>query len=382
MLLSTLPSISVSFLILVSLASAKIHHLFVGTFEAASLYALEFDDEALTLKIASNISAYDAHSWIAFDHNKKNLYGVAGTAFSSYSVLNGTSLSYDTSLEMGGNCSSDSTTKNIFVTASPSSPYTVYGTPFGGAAYCGTVMSVSSTGALSTVIQNYTYTSTSGVHGLALSPNSKYLYSADDSGNAIWTHRVNNETGTLTFLSKLSGPTTGADPRHVATHPSGTHLYAILEGTNQLAVYSLSQSTGLPTNTTKTYSLIPLTVSNSSHWSDEVALSASSKYLWATSRARETSGKGYISVFSLSEDGAVEKQLLLEKTSSSGGTANSVAPAGFSDEWAALTDSSTGFVQVWRLGGNATGSGVQAAEPVARVNITEGGCCANVLWYD
>ena len=72
----------------------------------------------------------------------------------------------------------------------------------------------------------------------------------------------------------------------------------------------------------------------------------SSAFPWATSRSRSTNSTGYISTISLSSTGAPIKQLFLEPTTSSGWTANSVAPAPFSDEWAALTDSSVVFVQV------------------------------------
>lgn len=120
-----------------------------------------------------------------------------------------------------------------------------------------------------------------------------------------------------------------------------------------------------------------LGLSNSSYWSDEVALSATNQYLWATSRSRSTNSTGYISAFSLELSGAIKEQLFLLPTTTSGGAANSVAPAFFSDEWAALTDNSVGFVQIWRLGANGTN-----AEVIATVELNDGGCCGNVLWYD
>jgi hypothetical protein len=97
----------------------------------------------------------------------------------------------------------------------------------------------------------------------------------------------------------------------------------------------------------------------------------------ATSWARSTNSTGYISTISLSPTGSLIKQLFLEPTTSSGGTVNSVAPAFFSDEWAALKDSSVGFVQVWRATANGS-----SAEAVATVQIDDGGCCANAIWCD
>lgn len=141
--------------------------------------------------------------------------------------------------------------------AATESPYAVYGSPFGGSADCGAVMSVDENGTLSELIQNYTYKSTSAVHGMAMNSANSILYSADDSGNTLWTHSVDNTTGELTYVASLAGPATGADPRHVAVHPEGQYLYVILEGANELAQYSIDQSTGIPSFQNVTYPLIP-----------------------------------------------------------------------------------------------------------------------------
>jgi carboxy-cis,cis-muconate cyclase len=310
-------------------------------------------------------------------HDKKNLYGTSFTsaspAFVSYTLGSATDIIYNTTVALGGNCSSS---KAIFVTAASESPYAVYGTPFGGNAECGSVISVDENGVLSDVIQNYTYKSTSGVHGMAMNQNNTFLYSADDSANTLWTHSVDSATGELTYVSSVDGPVTGADPRHVAVHTKGQYLYVILEGANELAQYTIDQTTGIPSFENVTYSLIPSDVTSSLYWSDEVALSFSNNYLWATSRARSTNSTGYISAFSLSSDGSIESQLFLNATTTSGGTANSVAPSSFSDQFVALTDSSIGFVQIWQLGTDAASASV-----VASVSIEDGGCCANAVWY-
>lgn len=291
----------------------------------------------------------------------------------SYTLGSATDIIYNTTLALGGNCSSS---KAIFVAAASKSPYAVYGTPFGGSAECGSVMSVDENGVLLEVIQNYTYQSTSGVHGMAMNANNSFIYSADDSANTLWTHSVDSTTGELTYVSSIAGPVAGADPRHVAVHPEGQYLYVILEGANELAQYSIDQATGIPSFKNVTYSLIPSGAISSSYWSDEVALSFSNNYLWATSRARSSNSTGYISAFSLGSDGSIESQLFLNATSSSGGTANSVAPSPFSDQFVALTDSSVGFVQIWQLGSDGASASV-----VANVDIEDGGCCANAVWY-
>ncbi|KAI1499247.1 hypothetical protein F5X99DRAFT_291229 [Biscogniauxia marginata] len=363
---------------LATLAHAATHELIVGTFGTNVLYTLEFDDEALTLDLAANTSVPAASSWIALSHDKKNLYGTSFTAstpqFVGYTLANASSITHDNTIAVGGNC----TGKAIFVVADHNPPHAVYGSLFGGdAAGCGGVMSVEE-GVLDALVQDYTYFPTSGVHGTALSPDSRFLYSADDSGNSLWTHSVDSTTGELTYVANLTGPSTGSDPRHVAVHPRGQHLYVVLEGSSELAQYTIDPQTGLPSFDT-VYPLKKANESASNFWADEVALSFSSSYLWATNRARNSSGNGglgYISAFDLDESGAITKQNFLVSTTSSGGSANSVAPSTFSDRFVALTDSETGFVEIWELADDG-----QSATVVAHLDLADGGCCANAVWY-
>lgn len=55
-------------------AEATVHRLFVGTFGAASLYTVAFDDEALTLELVKNSTASAGHSWISFDVRTKSFH--------------------------------------------------------------------------------------------------------------------------------------------------------------------------------------------------------------------------------------------------------------------------------------------------------------------
>lgn len=253
----------------------------------------------------------------------------------------------------------------------------MYGAYFGsGEAGCGTVFSVDDAGKLDAVTQNYTYFSSSAVHGTALSPDSRFLYSADDSGNTLWAHSVDQTTGEVTLLANLTAPDSSSHPRHVTVHPNGSYIYTIYESTSELAQYTVDQSTGIPSFENVTYSLLPSGLDTSSYWADEVALSYSNQYLWATDRGRETNTTGYISVFTLDDDGAIQGQNFLISTTSSGGTANSVAPSPFTDRFAALTDSATGFVEIWELSDDAS-----SAQVVAHLDLNDGGCCANAVWY-
>jgi carboxy-cis,cis-muconate cyclase len=315
-------------------------------------------------------------------HDKANLYTTAysqssgssssSPAFVSYSLANASAITYDTSIPSGGNC----TATAIFVVADPNPPYNVYGTFFGSDAGCGTVLSVDESGKLEAAIQNYTYFSSSGVHGTAFSPDSKFLYSADDNGNTLWTHSIDQETGEVTLVANLTAPSSGAHPRHATVHPSGTYIFVIFEESSQLAQFSIDKDTGIPSFHNVTYSLLEAGEESQNYWADEVALSFSNNYLWATNRGRNTDTTGYISVFTLGADGAILQQNFLLPTTSSGGTANSVAPSPFTDRFAALTDNTAGFVEIWELSGNAS-----SAQVVAHLDLNDGGCCANAVWY-
>lgn len=265
--------------------------------------------------------------------------------------------------------------------ADPNPPYGVYGTFFasrsGIDAGCGAVFSVDENGVLDQVIQNYTYfVNVSGVHGTAFSPDSRFLYSADDTGNTLWTHSIDRDTGEVALLESLPGPSTGSDPRHVTVHPNGKYIYVILEGTSQLAQYTIDESTGLPTYDLA-YPLLFSAQSPVNYWADEVALSSSNNYLWASNRARDANATGYISAFSLDEQGAILKQNFLIPTTSSGGISNILSPSPCTDKYVVLTSNSTGFVEVWELADDGNSASV-----VAHLDIDDGGgCCSNALWY-
>ncbi|KAI1324541.1 hypothetical protein F5Y16DRAFT_423849 [Xylariaceae sp. FL0255] len=332
-------------------ANSALHELLVGTFSTKFIYTVEFDDEASTLRLVGNQSVPYAANWLAFSHNKANLYTTAygqsneaqNPMFLSYSIANATSIEHQATLDAGGGCSATS----IFIS-----------------------------GTLESVVQNYTYfPNVSGVHGAVLSPDSRFLYSADDSGNTLWTHSVDRRTGEVTYMANLTGPSAGSDPRHVTIYPNGRYLYVILEGTSQLAQYTVDAH-GIPHFDTA-YPLLLTALSPAAYWADEVALSASKKYLWATNRARAANSTGFVSVFSLSDEGAIVKQNFLIPSSSSGGISNILTPNPSIDRWAALTSNSTGFLEIWELKEDGTSASV-----AAHLDINDGGgCCSNALWY-
>ncbi|KAI6085550.1 hypothetical protein F4821DRAFT_148867 [Hypoxylon rubiginosum] len=359
-----------------ALTEAAKHQLIIGTFSTNFLYTAEYDDEAQTLELIKTTPTNAASSWISLSHDKKNLYGTDWNAetpsFVSYSVKDASTIDYEVRVDGSSDCTGE---KSIYIEASPEPPYAVYGNYFYGNAKCGTVMSVHDNGTLNSVIQSFEYADGSAVHGLSFSADKKYLYSADDGGNSLWVHGINDD-GTLTFHDQLTWPDDGADPRHVVTHPNGRYVYTVLEASSQVGqcitndlgnLYTLQQS----------FSLIKDGDQASDFWADEVALSANNKYLWASNRAHDPARKGYLSAFEVNEHGALMQQYFLAETTNSGGYANAVAPSPFDDGLVAITDNSTGFVEVWRMNDDKAGASV-----IAHLDIDDGhGCCANAVWY-
>lgn len=105
--------------------------------------------------------------------------------------------------------------------------------------------------------------------------------------------------------------------------------------------------------------------------------STTPKYLFASTRSRTVGIPGYISAFSLNAiTGAIETQLFLRETTNSGGSSNAVSPAGFSEEFFAIVDASSNFVEVWKMLDEGSG-----AEVVSHLDLSGGSLPANVVWF-
>ena len=247
--------------------------------------------------------------------------------------------------------------------------------------------------------QSWKYVNTSAIHGLAFSPEEKLLYSADLSADKIWTHAI-GEDGLVSLVDRYDLPKAGMHPRHLAAHPNGKYVYVLMEHVNTLVEYEVDKRTGAPVKELQTFSLLPEGLvhnfsrevdtsdpttpgkNSSGYWSAEVMLSHSNILLWASARAStDTDYVGYISCFELRSDGKIRELLFMEPTTTTGGIANQVSPAPFSDEWMALSDFPRGYVEIWQVMNLREWEGV-TARPVAKVEIGDGGCCANTIWYD
>lgn len=259
------------------------------------------------------------------------------------------------------------------------SPWSIFGVAYDSGC-SGVAISVDSSGALVEQIANLTYDTSAGIHGLAISPDSSYVYSADDMGSRVWAHSYDGDAtlnySSVTELQSL----TGAGARHLIVHPNGLWLYVIYESANEIGVYSRNTTTGEVTDTNTTYSLLPDGFTNSSsYWSSDVSVSNSSsvspKYLLAFARAKTSGANGWVVGFALDEDtGAISERIFVEEASGSGGTTNSVTASTFSEEYFAVTDQGSNYLEVWQIADNAS-----SASAVAHLDLANGP--VNVVWY-
>jgi hypothetical protein len=124
-------------------------------------------------------------------------------------------------------------------------------------------------------------------------------------------------------------------------------------------------------------------VDKSTHKAATVRLSATSSILYATTRGSysKSGSPGYVSAFTLLEDGSISGQDFILPTTTGGGGANQVLPAPFDDNYFAIIDSAVGFLEMWKRNGSGTGAAV-----VAHLHLRDsaqsamGGCCSNAVW--
>lgn len=312
----------------------------------------------------------------------------------------------------------DTNTRAIFVLAARLPPYAVYCNPFYTHAGHGTIFTPSSPsdsasssssssgphpGCLSTAtIQHYPYQPDSGIHGMVFDPPTEtYLYSADLKTNKIWVHRRRNvaaaaasspphgsaaataatPAASLQLVGSISCPNQHDHPRWVAMHPSGKYLYALMEKGNRICEYVIDPETHMPVYTHRAYPLIPPGIPDKHRWTmyraDVCALSHSGKYLFASSRANSFDLTGYIAAFKLDDarGGAIERQICLNPTLTSGGHSNALTPSDWCDDWLAIVDDQEGWLEVYRWHD-------EFLARVARIRVPEPGFGMNAIWYD
>lgn len=374
---------------LASAAHAATHQIIIGTFSTSFLYTVEFDDETNSLTLLKNSTAAAAHQWLTLSHDKKNLYGSAGSSvmqIDSYTIADsaGTEIIHNGTV-VSGECA----TMTVHVEALQVAPYTVHTVSYGSAnGNCGGVVAVDDQGVAIESIQNFTYTNAaSSLHGVGFHPTGDYLYSADMGAESVWTHSIDRSTGEVTLVGNSSMPASIASSvRHVNAHPSGQYAYGMTEGASTVVVLTVDNSTGLASfgDEGVAYSVLPANASGlGTHRGETARLSATGALLYATTRQNysdSSSQNGYVSAFTLDSVGGIVSQDFVLATTTGGGStsgaSNMVVPTLYDDDFFAILDHGVGFIEMWQRSADGKNASV-----VAHLDIDDGGgCCSNGVW--
>lgn len=364
--------------------TSQTHHLMVGSWtKPGGILTIKFDESNRTLELVKRTETPDQEplSWITFSHDKKTIYGASMKMWRSFAVHSPSNILHASSKPLVGSAQAldESTTcRAIFTLAERKVPYNVLGVPFYDYATFLNVYSTNDEGTLQDNIQNLDFTNSSAAHCMVYDAAEEFLYTADLWGNKIWIHKKNSTTGLLDLIGTVDALSAYNGPRWVCLHPNDKVLYVVMETGNQLCVYDIDPATRMPVSTTTVYPLVPpalLSKSPRGYRSDTVFLSASTKYLFATSRCNTAGLPGYIYVYELDEAGHVVKQIQELPTSTSGGQANAISPCPWSDEWVALCDQEHGWIEMYRWHD-------EQLCVTARLRVDSPGFCMNAIWYD
>lgn len=361
---------------------AATHQIIIGTFSTSFLYTVEFDDETDTLSLLKNSTAANAHQWLSLSHDKKNLYGSAGSSVmqvDSYTLADSTGTDI---IHNGTVVSGECATMSVHVEALQAEPYGVYAVAYGTGGNCGGVVGVDAQGVAVESVQNYTYdNAASSLHGVGFHPTGDFLYTADMGARAVWTHRIDRATGEVSFVANASYD---GSVRHVNAHPSGAHAYGMTEDTSTVVLLAIDNSTGAAEVVEGgAYSILPANATGT-HRGETARLSATGAVLYATTRVNYSdvaSTEGYVSAFTLdAATGDIVSQDFIQTTTTGGGSSsgasNMVVPALHDDDLFAILDHGVGFIEMWRRSEDG-----KSASVIAHLDIDDdGGCCSNGVW--
>lgn len=237
---------ALALLALATVASADLHHLFVGTWKTKHLFSLEYDTNSNTFsQTGVTIAKKNGQPWLALSHDKSTLYATERDGWASYKVVSPRELRFLGQVDIGSQCgSSQDQHGQTVLYASPVSPYPVYGA---GKPPCAAVVGVKGDGSLNGVIQTTKYHSDSRIQGIAMDYRHGLLYTADQKGNGIWVHKIDRGTGKLDAGKFFESPIKNSRPRRIALHPDGRYLYILLMKQATLAMAEVvPQGNGVP----------------------------------------------------------------------------------------------------------------------------------------
>ncbi|MBL0744215.1 lactonase family protein [Chryseolinea lacunae] len=133
------------------------------------------------------------------------------------------------------------------------------------------------------------------IHSTLISPDNKFLYVADLGTDKVYVYDFDAKEGHLQPASSPEVPVTpGAGPRHMALHPNGKFAYVAEELTSTVGVFTMNKTTGAWTVVEDTVRSLPVTFKEQ-NTSADIHIDPKGKFLYMSNR-----GLNALSIFSIS----------------------------------------------------------------------------------
>jgi len=124
-------------------------------------------------------------------------------------------------------------------------------------------------------------------HCIVVSPDNRFVLSADLGLDQILSYRLNPAKSTLVPSAPSFVRTTpGSGPRHLTFHPNGRHVYFINELSNSVTLFDYLPDSGILTEQ-QTISTVPSDFTGTSHCAD-LKITPNGRFLYGTNRGHDS----------------------------------------------------------------------------------------------
>ena len=282
------------------------YNLLIGTYtkpgKSEGIYVYTFNVKTGASAYKSKASGVVNPSYLAIAKNGKNVYAVseAGRGKGSISAFdfNAASgeLKFKNSVSSGGD-------GPCYVAVDDNDKY-VFSANYGGGSLG--AIRVNEDGTLNDDVQNIQHEGSSvhrdqkkpHVHSAVLSPDNKYVLSADLGIDKVFVYKINDSGKDVLSESSFISTHAGAGPRHITFHPNGKFVYVVneLDGSVDAYAYNDGKLTSLQTITMLREGF------NGTIEAADIHCSGDGKFLYASNREESNE----IVIYSIAKNGQLK----------------------------------------------------------------------------
>ncbi|KAJ4299461.1 hypothetical protein N0V90_004706 [Kalmusia sp. IMI 367209] len=355
-------------LLFLSVASAKVHHFYVGQLASTALHALELDDELRTLVEMGIIPTITANPSLAIDHSKKFLFTSSPQdgSLTKYAIQADYSLITEGNATIPASCNTTAFS-TLHITPSNQAPYSIYGSASTG--NCSVLFSTSVSGFKSLRSKEFA----GDIRSLAWSPNGRHLHALDSHASQSAATSIFNfyisEDSTLNDQNQTDILANVTNAEQMVTHPTGNLVYVVTKDTNELVTIPL-QGAAAPASPSR-FKILPSSMDATQFKTDSLTISSSKNSLWTLS---QSPSQVVVTVFSLdATTGAVINAVARAGWTGDGGFfTGQISPAPFvGNDIVAVTNSPVGYTAFIGLDQGTTVMGEEGDVKVASDEFLE-----------